>query len=140
MENTNRAIKRILERKVNGNKKEWADKLDDALRAFRTTYKTPISSTPFRIVYGKACHLLIKLEHKAYWALKNINIDLDAAGKHRFLQINQLDEFRLMHISIHEHIKKGLNVGMILKLRIRDFKKGKRIQKLGGNYRDRLDS
>ncbi|GKE50360.1 hypothetical protein Tco_1481618, partial [Tanacetum coccineum] len=58
-----------------------------------TAYKTPISSTPFRIVYGKACHLPIELEHKVYWVLKNINLDLDAAGKHRFLQLNQLDEF-----------------------------------------------
>ncbi|GJV26573.1 reverse transcriptase domain-containing protein [Tanacetum coccineum] len=69
-ENTNSAIKRILERTVNGNKKEWADKLDDALWAFRTSYKTPISSTPFRLVYGKACYLPIELEHKAYWAPK----------------------------------------------------------------------
>ncbi|GJV92833.1 reverse transcriptase domain-containing protein [Tanacetum coccineum] len=81
-------------RPINGNRKEWADKLDDALWAFRTAYKTPIGSTPFRIVYGKACQLPIELEHKAYWALKNINLDLDAAGKHRFLQLNQLDEFR----------------------------------------------
>ncbi|GKF03201.1 reverse transcriptase domain-containing protein, partial [Tanacetum coccineum] len=61
---------------MNGNRKEWADKLDDALWAFKTAYKSPIRSTPFRIVYGKACHLLI--EHKAYWALKNVNLDLDA--------------------------------------------------------------
>ncbi|GJV43614.1 reverse transcriptase domain-containing protein [Tanacetum coccineum] len=93
-ENTNRAIKRILERTINGNKKEWADKLDDALRAFRTPYKAPIGSTPFRIVYGKACHLPLKMEHKAYWALKKINLDLEAPGKHRLLQLNQLDELR----------------------------------------------
>ncbi|GJR19596.1 reverse transcriptase domain-containing protein [Tanacetum coccineum] len=99
-ENTNRAIKRILERTVNGNRKEWADKLDDALRAFRTAYKTSIGSTPFRIVYGKACHLPIELEHKAYWALKNVNLDLDDVGKHRFLQLNQLDEFRT---DVYEH-------------------------------------
>ncbi|GJT14295.1 reverse transcriptase domain-containing protein [Tanacetum coccineum] len=64
-ENTNRAIKRILERTVNENRKEWSDKLDDALWTFRTAYKTPIGSTPFRIIYGKACHLPIELEHKA---------------------------------------------------------------------------
>ncbi|GJY55553.1 reverse transcriptase domain-containing protein [Tanacetum coccineum] len=82
-ENTNRAIKRILERTMNGNRKEWADKLDDALWAFRTAYKSPIGSTPFRIVYRKACHLPIEIEHKAYWALRNVNLDLDAVGKHR---------------------------------------------------------
>nr|GEU97764.1 reverse transcriptase domain-containing protein [Tanacetum cinerariifolium] len=82
-ENNNHAIKRILERIMNGNRKEWADKLDDALSTFRTAYKSPIGSTPFRIVYGKACHLPIEMEHKAYWALKNVNLDLDAEGKHR---------------------------------------------------------
>ncbi|GJU40316.1 reverse transcriptase domain-containing protein [Tanacetum coccineum] len=82
-ENTNRAIKRILERTVNGNRKEWADKLDYALWAFRTAYKSPFESTPFRIVYGKACHLPMEMEHKAYWALKNVNLDLDTARKHR---------------------------------------------------------
>ncbi|GJT47033.1 reverse transcriptase domain-containing protein [Tanacetum coccineum] len=60
----------------------------------RTTYKAPIRSTPFRIVYRKACHLLIEMEDKAYWALKKINLDLDAAGKRRVLQLNQLDELR----------------------------------------------
>ncbi|GKE75195.1 reverse transcriptase domain-containing protein, partial [Tanacetum coccineum] len=84
-ENTNRAIKRILERTVNGNRKELADKLDDALWAFKSTYQLPIGSTPFRIVYGKACHLTIEMEHKAYWALKNVNLDLDTARKHMYL-------------------------------------------------------
>ncbi|GKE48217.1 reverse transcriptase domain-containing protein, partial [Tanacetum coccineum] len=63
--------------------KEWADKINDALWAFRTAYKAPIGSTPFRIVYGKACHLPIEMEHKAYWAFKKINLDLDSTGKHR---------------------------------------------------------
>ncbi|GJS85172.1 reverse transcriptase domain-containing protein [Tanacetum coccineum] len=81
--NTNRAIKRILERTINEKRKEWADKLDDVLWAFRTAYKAPIGSTPFRIVYGKPCHMPLEMEHKAYWALKKINLDLEAAGKHR---------------------------------------------------------
>ncbi|GJU59835.1 reverse transcriptase domain-containing protein [Tanacetum coccineum] len=78
-ENTNRAIKCILERTVNENRKEWEDKLDDALWAFRIAYKALIGSTPFRIVYGKACHLSLEMKHKAYWALKKINLDLEAA-------------------------------------------------------------
>ncbi|GJY76055.1 reverse transcriptase domain-containing protein [Tanacetum coccineum] len=70
IEVTNRAIKRILERSIGYNPKNWSEKLDDALWAFRTAYKTPTGCTPFRLVYGKACHLPMEIEHKAYWALK----------------------------------------------------------------------
>nr|GFC43467.1 hypothetical protein [Tanacetum cinerariifolium] len=65
------------------NRASWSDKLDDALWAFRTTYKTPIECTPYKLVYGKACHLPVELEHKAYWALKHANFDLKTAGDHR---------------------------------------------------------
>ncbi|GKE19341.1 reverse transcriptase domain-containing protein [Tanacetum coccineum] len=67
---TNRAIKRILERSVGYNPKGWSEKLNDALWAFRMAYKTPTGCTPFRLVYAKACHLPVEIEHKAHWALK----------------------------------------------------------------------
>nr|GFB06272.1 hypothetical protein [Tanacetum cinerariifolium] len=76
VEVTNRGLKRILERTVRENRASWSDKLEDALWAFRTAYKTSIGCTPYRLVYGKACHLLLELEHKAYWALKHNNFDL----------------------------------------------------------------
>ncbi|GJX57727.1 reverse transcriptase domain-containing protein [Tanacetum coccineum] len=72
----------------------WSDKLDDALWAFRTAYKTPIGCTPYKLVYGKACHLPIELEHKAYWALKHTNFDIQTAGDHRKVQLNELNELR----------------------------------------------
>nr|GEZ32222.1 hypothetical protein [Tanacetum cinerariifolium] len=56
-----------LQRTVGENRASWLDKLDDALWAFRTAYKTPIGCTSYKLVYGKACHLPIELEHKAYW-------------------------------------------------------------------------
>ncbi|GKC40462.1 reverse transcriptase domain-containing protein, partial [Tanacetum coccineum] len=68
---TNHGLKRILERTIGENRASWSDKLDDALWAFRTTFKTPIGCTPYKLVYGKSCHLPIELEHKAYWALKH---------------------------------------------------------------------
>nr|GFA73351.1 reverse transcriptase domain-containing protein [Tanacetum cinerariifolium] len=71
VEVTNRGLKRILKRTVGENRASWSDKLEDALWAFRTAFKTSISCTPYRLVYGKACHLPLELEHKAYWAYEN---------------------------------------------------------------------
>nr|GEU46594.1 hypothetical protein [Tanacetum cinerariifolium] len=79
---------------VGENHASWSDKLDDALWAFRTAYKTPIGCTPYKLVYGKSCHLPIELEHRAYWALKNVNFNLKIAGDHRKLQLNELSELR----------------------------------------------
>ncbi|GJS44653.1 reverse transcriptase domain-containing protein [Tanacetum coccineum] len=94
VEVSNRGLKRILERTVGENRASWSDKLDDALWAFRTAFKTPIGCTPYKLVYGKSCHLPIELEHKAYWALKHANFDLKTAGDHRKLQLNELNELR----------------------------------------------
>nr|GEU89848.1 reverse transcriptase domain-containing protein [Tanacetum cinerariifolium] len=55
---------------------------------------TPIGFTPYKLVYGKSCHLPIELEHKAYWELKHVNFDLKTMGGHRKLQLNELNELR----------------------------------------------
>nr|GFB43414.1 hypothetical protein [Tanacetum cinerariifolium] len=83
VEVSNRGLKCILERTVGENRVSWSDKIDDALWDFRTAYKTPIGCTPNKLVYEKVCHLPIELEHKAYWALKHANLDLQTAGDHR---------------------------------------------------------
>nr|GFA98119.1 reverse transcriptase domain-containing protein [Tanacetum cinerariifolium] len=90
VEVTNRELKRILKRTVGENHTLWSDKLEDALWAFRTAYKTSIGCTLYHLVYGKACHLPHEIEHKAYWALKHTNFDLTTAGDHRKLQLNEL--------------------------------------------------
>nr|GEZ78617.1 reverse transcriptase domain-containing protein [Tanacetum cinerariifolium] len=92
VEVSNHGLKRIIERTIGQNHASWSDKLDYALWAFRTAYKTPIRCTPYKLVYGKACHLPMKLEHKAYWALKQTNFDLTVAGDHRKIQLNGLNE------------------------------------------------
>ncbi|GJR56503.1 reverse transcriptase domain-containing protein [Tanacetum coccineum] len=90
VEVSNRGLKRILERTVGENRASWSDKLDDALWAFRTAYKTPIGCTPYKLVYGKACHLPIELEHKAYLALKHANFDIKYAGmSHGFFEASR---------------------------------------------------
>ncbi|GJY87735.1 reverse transcriptase domain-containing protein [Tanacetum coccineum] len=94
VEVSNHGLKRILERTIGENRASWSDKLDDALWAFRTAFKTPIGCTPYKLVYGKACHLPIELEHKAYWALKHANFDLKSAGDHQKVQLNELNELR----------------------------------------------
>nr|GEV81885.1 reverse transcriptase domain-containing protein [Tanacetum cinerariifolium] len=94
VEVTNRGLKRILERMVEENRASWTDKLDDALWAFMRAFKTPIGYTPYRLVYGKSCHLPLELQHKAYWALKHANLDLKTARDHRKLQLNKLYELR----------------------------------------------
>nr|GFA08689.1 reverse transcriptase domain-containing protein [Tanacetum cinerariifolium] len=94
VEVTNRGLKRIFKRTVGENRASWSDKLEDALWVFRTAFKTSIGCTPYRLVYGKACHLPLELEHKAYWELKHANFDLKTVGDHRKLQLNELNELR----------------------------------------------
>nr|GEY42012.1 reverse transcriptase domain-containing protein [Tanacetum cinerariifolium] len=94
VEVTNRGLKRILERTVGENRALWSDKVENALWAFRTAFKTPIGCTPYKLVYGKSCHLPLELEHKAFWALMHANFDLKTAGDHRKLQLNELSELR----------------------------------------------
>ncbi|GKF88284.1 reverse transcriptase domain-containing protein [Tanacetum coccineum] len=92
VEVSNCGLKRILERTIGENHASWSDRLDDALWEFRTAYNTPIGYTPYKLVYGKSCHLPIELEHRAYWALKHANFDLKTTSDYQKLQLNELNE------------------------------------------------
>ena len=93
-ETLNKQIKNILQKLVNEIGTAWKDRLPDALWAYRTAYKTPLGMSPYQLIYGKTYHLPMELEFKAHWANKRWNMDFEAAGTKRKMQLSKLDEWR----------------------------------------------
>ena len=133
---SNREMKIILEKKVNAIRKDWSAKLDNALWAYRSANKSTIGMSPYRIVYGKHCHLPLELEYKAMWAIKKHNFDFQVVKEKRFLQLNELEELRneaYDNASIYKNKTKKWNDYRILR---REFKIGESV--LSYNSRLRL--
>ncbi|GJR39402.1 reverse transcriptase domain-containing protein [Tanacetum coccineum] len=136
VENTNIALKRILEKTVKDNRAIWSRKLDDDLWAFRTAYKTPTGTTPYKLIYGQNCHLPFETEHRAYWALKHCNPDLIATGEKRIFQFHELDELRYQAYENSRLYKARTNVWHDKKLRMRkEFKQGNKVLLFHSKYK-----
>ncbi|XP_058732930.1 uncharacterized protein LOC131604512 [Vicia villosa] len=121
---SNRAIKNILEKTVSISRKDWSARIDDALWAYQTAYKAPTGASPFQMIYGKACHLHVEIEHKALWALHFLNRDDSLAFKKRKEQLHELEEFRYLAYESNKMYKENMKRYLDKKLKKKEFKVG----------------
>jgi len=94
VESTNKVIKAILTKIVQLHHKDLADRILEALWAYRTTWRNTTGHTPYELVYGKQILLPIELQVKTIRIATQLGLDLDEAQKQRTLQLNELDEIR----------------------------------------------
>ncbi|WKA11218.1 hypothetical protein VitviT2T_028742 [Vitis vinifera] len=127
VELVNREIKNILMKVVNTSIRDWSIKLHDSLWVYRTAYKTIFGMSPYSLVYGKACHLFMEVEYKAWWAIKKLNMDLSRAGMKRFLDLNEMEELKNDAYNNSNIAKQRLKRWHDQSVSRKEFQKGQRV-------------
>ncbi|XP_076899622.1 uncharacterized protein LOC143553523 [Bidens hawaiensis] len=124
---SNRKIKQILQKTVRTDRKGWSTKLIDASWAYQTAYKTSIGTTPYRLVYGKDCHLQVEIAQHTYWATKQVNTSYDDAGKARKLALCEIEELQDEAYECASAYKEKMKKVLDAKTRLKNFEVGQRV-------------
>ena len=127
IELANREIKNILMKVVNTSIRDWSVKLHDSLWDYRIAYKTILGMSPYHLVYGKACHLPVEVQNKAWWAIKMLNMDLNRANMKRFLDLNEMEELRNDAYINSNIVKQRLKRWHDQLVSHKEFQKGQRV-------------
>jgi hypothetical protein len=126
-ETSNRQLKSILNKTIEKGGKDCSKKLERTLWAYQIAFKKPIGMTPYQFVCGIARHLPVELEHKAYWAIKEMNLDLEAAMVKRRIQISELKEMRLKDYENASIYKERIKRWYDKSLKKKEFKDGDKV-------------
>jgi hypothetical protein len=112
----------ILQKIVNKSRSDWPSKINDALWAYRTAFKNPMGMSPYKMVYGKSCHLPLELEHKAFWEIKHLKIDFKI--EKRISNIPLLEEWRNEAYENARMFKEKCKIWHDKRIQKREFKQG----------------
>jgi hypothetical protein len=124
---SNRELKLILEKTVNKSRSNWPTKINEALWAYRTSFKNPMGMSPYRMVYGKACHLPVDLEHYAWWVVMEFTFYFKTAGEKRILDLNLLDEWRNEAFQSARLFKEKVKIWHDKRIKRKEFKLGDQV-------------